>query len=347
MKDMVSIIVPIYNAESTIQRCIRALLNQDYSNIEIILVDDGSSDMSFEVCKEYSRKNAIVYSYHIDNAGVSNARNYGIEKANGKWLVFVDVDDELEKNAISVAIGYQQRYNCDTICWNSKYIEQTGTRLMTSFNPKLHIISAEGLSCLLDALYIEPVGEKHFGDYFRASWGKMYLAEIIKKNRLKFPINVKIGEDAIFLIDYFAHCRNVILVNEYLYKYYITETSVTGKYKQNFFELQMEEYCEMCQTLKRNSFDIKNASVAFWHRAEKDFIHNELKRTKNLLEIGKITGSLLKNHTVRKYLRIYDGKGIRSYIRSLLICMKLYLLVGIIDTAIIKKKLQSSEIERI
>src|SRR5690554_865847 len=98
---LVSVIVPVYNVDQYLHRCIQSILNQSYSNLEILLINDGSSDSSGEICNEYERKDARVTVIHQENNGVSVARNVGLENVRGYWFCFVDSDDEIERNYIS------------------------------------------------------------------------------------------------------------------------------------------------------------------------------------------------------------------------------------------------------
>ena len=110
--EMVSVIIPIYNTQKYLKRCMDSVIEQTYQNIEIILIDDGSSDNSLEICKKYQENDKRVYIISGKNCGVSHARNLGIDKAKGKYLYFVDSDDYLEKEAIEkMLIEYKMRNN--------------------------------------------------------------------------------------------------------------------------------------------------------------------------------------------------------------------------------------------
>ena len=99
-EELVSIVVPIYNMGNTLERCVNSLLYQSYSNIEILLIDDGSTDNSLEICNELKKKDSRILVYHTENRGSGPARNTGIENANGRYIYFPDADDKLEKDSI-------------------------------------------------------------------------------------------------------------------------------------------------------------------------------------------------------------------------------------------------------
>ncbi len=112
---MITVIVPIYNTEKYIRRCINSIINQTYKNLEIILVDDGSTDNSFNICKEYEKKDARIKYYKKKNEGQGEARNYGLERANGDWISFVDSDDWIKEDMYEDMIGISEKYEVDLI----------------------------------------------------------------------------------------------------------------------------------------------------------------------------------------------------------------------------------------
>lgn len=337
MGELVSIVVPVYNAEKTIKRCINSLINQTYKELEIILIDDGSRDSSCFLCKKAAiEDNRIKYLYQ-ENKGVSAARNYGISVCTGQWILFVDADDELELNAVQIVMEIQKIGMYDTVCWNAFYVDGKNKTKMNVFCPPTKIFSVSEKQELIYAMYIDD-NENYYGDYFRACWGKLLSAEIIKKNCLEFPEGVPIGEDALFLVRYFNNCKNVILTSRYLYNYYRGEETVTRKYKDNFYELQKKEFDSLEQILKIEKLEEKEIFISFWHKAEKNYIQNELKSTDGIIKrIKRIIQYLNKDH-VRCYLSIYDGKGLKSRIRSLLEKCSLCIILAMIDYLVLARK---------
>ena len=101
MKDLISVIVPVYNVEKYLNKCLDSIISQTYTNLEIILIDDGSTDNCGKICDEYASKDKRIKVIHKENAGVSSARNYGIQCATGDWIMFVDSDDWIEFDAIN------------------------------------------------------------------------------------------------------------------------------------------------------------------------------------------------------------------------------------------------------
>lgn len=122
----ISIIVPIYNVEKYIRQCLDSIVNQTYRNLEIILVDDGSPDACGAVCDEYAKMDGRITVIHKENAGVGAARNDGIDRATGEWLMFVDPDDWLELDCCENAIKAAQKSDCDVIYFQSDKRDKTG-----------------------------------------------------------------------------------------------------------------------------------------------------------------------------------------------------------------------------
>lgn len=123
-----SIIVPVYNVERYLSRCIESLINQTYSNIEILLIDDGSSDQSPEICDEYSKKYGNIVVYHKKNGGLSDARNYGLERASGEYILFVDSDDYINKDSCQSFYSYlkeHDKHRIDIVSGNIVRLEES------------------------------------------------------------------------------------------------------------------------------------------------------------------------------------------------------------------------------
>lgn len=203
MNILISIIIPVYNAEENIRRCVDSILRQTYANYEVILVDDGSTDTSGKICDEYASAHANIHVFHIPNHGVSHARNYGIQKSSGQYVTFVDSDDFLSETALELlargkgiltyfSIG---QYNLDT----SQY-EQEITHLETT-----------DIS-LGNKNDVEKIGQM---DLLAVGYpyGKLFDMDVIKKNNLHFDERIKNHEDHIFCFDYLL-CVNDVHVEK-------------------------------------------------------------------------------------------------------------------------------------
>ena len=330
MKDLVSIIIPVYNSADVLKRCINSALSQCYPSLEIIFIDDGSTDHSGEILDDISQKNSNVIVLHADNHGVSHARNLGLDKAHGKWIMFLDADDTLCDNAVQKAVDYAEKFQCDTVCFNAYRITTTKTSEMKDIYPDGYIVDSPKKNELLNALYDYP-SENYFGEYFRACWGKLLSSEIIQKNGIRFPEDLKIGEDAVFLSDYFFYSRKVLFCNYFIYNYYLTLSSATGCYKNNLISMQKTEFSYLYKTLAKYGIKSDDLKILFWVKSKNDFIHNEFKNSKNINKIIASTADYLKDPDVSRYLSFHNNSGIKSFLRALLIKLHLYKLVSFID----------------
>lgn len=192
-----SIIVPVYNTEKYLQRCVESILQQDCREFELILVDDGSSDSSAEICDWY-KKEENVFVYHKMNGGVSSARNFGLKYARGKWIWFVDSDDYIVKGSLKKLYNFILENPCDLYIFNNDTREKV---LEKSFDIFL---------------------EKYYFSYnlgFQL-WNKIYLNSNIKRNKLQFDEEETIGEDLLFNMNYYLHMeRGIYFVGENYYFY--------------------------------------------------------------------------------------------------------------------------------
>ena len=182
---LVSIIIPIYNVENYIKKCIESCVNQTYKNVEIILVDDGSTDSSGKIADSLKKSDNRIFVYHIKNGGVSRARNYGINKANGKYVCFVDSDDYLSDDFVSYMVELLHYTNSD-FCFSKNCYISCDQKQVTK-EKRYSVNSVDGTRILLSP-YVE-VG----------CWNKLYKAELLKQNAITFSTELFYGEGLDFI----------------------------------------------------------------------------------------------------------------------------------------------------
>ena len=204
---MISIIVPVYNVEKYLERCIESLINQTYQNIEIILIDDGSSDNCGEICDKYAKVDSRIKVIHQVNSGVSVARNAGLMAAKGEYIGFIDSDDFVNSDMYETLLTSMIKNDCDIAIGGYDYVDETGT-ISRPYNEKgTEILSRH------DTLYkqfdIEPT--IRFGVV-----NKLYKSELI--DDIKFPEDLKSGEDGVFLYEYLKKISKAAFVHKPLYK---------------------------------------------------------------------------------------------------------------------------------
>lgn len=213
----ISVIVPAYNVEKVVGRCVESLLEQTYADFELILVNDGSADRTGEICDFYAMKDQRVRVIHQTNSGVSIARNKGLEIAEGKYVVFVDSDDYVEKDFLQYL--YVNRSDL-TIC---------GFVAEDERNNCLYYIKYEALSYPSKNLIDYVTLYKKRTIY--SPYGKLFLNSIIESNNLRFPEGINWGEDAMFMADYLQYAEFVKVIENTGYHYvrYDKENTLSTK----------------------------------------------------------------------------------------------------------------------
>ena len=185
MKKVVSVIIPVYNVEEFIFRTVESVMNQDYKNIEIILVDDGSPDNSAKIIDELAKKDDRITCVHKENGGVSSARNAGLKIASGEYVTFIDGDDWVEPKYISYLLNLVESNNCEIGMNKNNYSDYN-----TKSNEEEYVVSAEKA---IEWIYL--------GDIFVAVWNKIYSMQFLKKNNIIFDEKIWYGEGMLFNID--------------------------------------------------------------------------------------------------------------------------------------------------
>lgn len=223
----VSIVVPVYNSERYINHCLDSIISQDFDNLDIIIIDDGSTDNSFAVCKDYKNRDCRVKLFKQQNKGVSAARNKGINEAIGEYIVFIDSDDYIESNFISSLLKLLINESVDLVITNYKIIN-TATGI-TEYNAK-----KESKLVSTYSFFYDYWKNYHLG-YVNAPWNKIFKMSIIKDNNLRFPTDISMGEDGYFNVKYLHYCKNIYIYEEYLYNFRIHPTQSTKKIFKNHF----------------------------------------------------------------------------------------------------------------
>lgn len=225
MNDLISIIIPVYNSSAYLDKCIGSVLMQTYKNIEVILINDGSADDSFEICQKYAENDHRIKLINKDNGGVSSARNAGIKASTGRYIAFADSDDTISPDFCSKMLEGASNAASSPyliICGYDFINESTGA--IKHFIPaQKNILNREDL----DNNYLQLFNDRHF----LSVWGKLFSAEIIKGNDIYFNEHIHIGEDFVFLHEYLTHIPgiNVKLLSEALYMYYVHKTQSLTK----------------------------------------------------------------------------------------------------------------------
>lgn len=237
---MISIVVPVYNGEKYIEDCVKSILRQTYSDWELILIDNASTDDSLEVCKEFAdRDDRIQVLHQHRNLGVSVARNLGIEKSRGEFITFIDVDDWVEKDYLERLAAIQKKKNADmVICEYHKAYDKEREFLKSQFLKKSASVSTETncteehirqdkKKCQLKVYEVKEYLEKYFLRGNTHCWGVLFDRELL--DGIYFPKGVTIGEDMLYLLDVAANAKIIVVTNYKGYHYYINESGAMNK----------------------------------------------------------------------------------------------------------------------
>lgn len=222
---MISVIVPVYNAVDLLQRCVDSLELQTYKNLEVLLIDDGSTDGSSLLCDEYANKYPNVKVYHKKNGGNSSARNYGIEHAKGDWLYFCDDDDYVYPHALEQLA--QDSMGCYGSIGGYELCDVDGNLITKMRGGHKQIIPAYTfVKWFLHHPFYKDLG---------AVWIKLFRRDVIEKYRIRFREDILTAEDFIFTVDYFCHCEGDVSFNsDVIYKHYNNTTSFSRKFGKEY-----------------------------------------------------------------------------------------------------------------
>lgn len=214
---LVSIIIPVYNCEAYIQECVEKLVEQTYSKIEIILVDDGSKDQSADRCLELVERYANVRYFYQDNSGPSVARNKGLENANGEYVMFVDADDFVKSNIVEVLLNVMND-ETDIVCCSYELLETGATEKM--FDEDFVAASL----CEKEPIFIQLMDVTYGHSSKNATaigvpWAKLFRKSLFDKYGIRFDSSLRRMQDNALIMQAVYYARRIVYVNQYLYRY--------------------------------------------------------------------------------------------------------------------------------
>lgn len=285
MRSVVSIIVPVYNAEKYLHRCIDSILAQTYTDFEILLINDGSKDKSGKICDKYATVDNRIHVFHKKNGGASAARNYGLDKAVGKYICFIDADDWVDSNYIESLIPSDGEDM--VIC---SFVKET---MMPAFlsnivRDKRNIEAS--LHLLIDHMAV------------CSPCCKIMRSDIIKRNNIRFDVNVSAGEDMLFICDYFsAGLDKIRTISLPLYHYYVADNASLS---HRIVDFQTTEYVLEC--IKER---IDNLSCVYEWNSDDGYKRHISTQLNNFIAYINNVPSLFKR--VQLYKKVIDNKHIR------------------------------------
>lgn len=226
-----SIIVPIYNTEKYLNKCIDSILKQTYSNFELILVDDGSTDSSGEICDDYAKKYDFIKVIHQENLGVSVARNVGLDVARYEWISFVDSDDWVESEVLEILSKHIVDENADIYSFNMNVSNESGSLVRTCiFNKENRIFIFENENERFNYFYNILVQ----GKAGQTVWERVFRKDIIEKNNLRFiSRDIVSAEDQAFVFQYMLYVNKISALSDIFYNYRVRKGSLTNIVDRN------------------------------------------------------------------------------------------------------------------
>ena len=296
----ISIIVPVYNAEKYLRQCLDSILNQSFSDFEVLLVDDGSKDDSEKICDEYAVKDKRVHVCHQANQGVSVARNVGLENAQGEWMYFPDADDIVMPNALNMMMSFADKTIEYIMCGYEVY-DENGACTYSIEERKQKIIDR-------DAALIEMFAPTDYR-YQGYLWNKLFRASIIKENSLSFVRGIKFNEDRLFNVEYLCHVKyKVVYTTTPIYQYIERTNSAMASLTQRFnpaFITDLDAFVRMRKVLLKTqiSKDIITAHAdAMYHSVGRYYSMCNKFAATSVDKVWKVETRLYKGVGFRKYL---------------------------------------------
>jgi len=255
----ISIIVPVYNVEKYIERCINSLRKQSIEDIEIILVDDSSTDLSLEICKKAANEDSRIKIIHKVNEGAGKARNAALEAATGEYIGFVDSDDFVDINMFKTLYEKAMEYNSDLIISGVLFVDgnmfsEKGECIRkTYFDKDTHFETEEDLKKLRMGIVGALPEDEDDSKYGMSIWKNLFRHEIIKKNNLVFESEREmLSEDALFMIDYISCIEKATGISEAFYNYCRNGDSISKSYKKDRFEKSLVFVNEVEKRFKKD-----------------------------------------------------------------------------------------------
>lgn len=328
---LVSIIVPVYNAEKYLNRCIDSILSQTMTDFELLLIDDGSKDESGCICDEYAEKDARVRVFHKPNGGVSSARNLGLDNAKGKWITFVDADDRCSCNYLEHLLSKVDD-DTDLIISYAVICDSTGEK--AEVYPEYRVNATN-----FERLFVD--SDMH---WHTSPWAKLYRASIIYENSLRFNEMMHIGEDADFLFSFMLITDKIYVSSDTDY-YYTCDVSGSLTKRINTIDSEIASYrtilCLVNRTIQqKNIKDNRSLDNLGW------LVASYVRRVLNSLYYNDAQSyqriDLIKSLDIDSYIRYSKNALWKEQVGRVLLYFGQYRLYDIMRQFVATRKLSKS-----
>ncbi len=325
-ENMVSVIIPVYNSEKYLQRCVDSVLKQTYQNLEVLLIDDGSKDGSGTVCDEYAVQDCRVRVIHKENTGVSDTRNVGLDHAKGDYILFIDSDDYIDEVMVEKLLNRALKDNSDIVM--CRYcIDRAGVILPINMQYKDEYVCFEDIKSGLLQLYYT---DYHTGLY--SLWNKLIKKSVYSTDGIRFDTTLKRGEDAWFVFQCLKRCSRVDYIDESYYYYYQNDSSVM----HTLYEDQYEKWVDMRKRLlkENESLGLKIDFNLFY----REFLYKTVIYCKDLVASHKRRHAEEKMGDIDFKKAARYQKGLPLHIRSVLALSSIHPRLGVLFLQLWEKK---------
>ncbi|MCR5149704.1 MAG: glycosyltransferase [Clostridiales bacterium] len=331
MSTGISVIMPFYNAEKFLNEAVSSVLSQTMDNIELILVDDGSSDTSCDIVDAFSKNDDRIKIIHQQNSGVSSARNAALKIARGKYIGFVDADDFIMPEMYEALYDIAEKNGADIVCSGFDYISSDGKEIIDTSCPPYKdgvIYGREEIKKF--------ASEMHTLSSFLYIWRSIFSRELIEKNGISFNEDLSIGEDTLFAMNCFLSADKVVGCEKRFYRYRINnDSAMRRKYKPDFASnliLQYNEKMKLCESYFPELKDVYIKDAAeytlknLWCGLFSNIYNNDLKLKQRIHRLKEISGSVMFRDAFLNYdIDILKSRSVDWFALKLLKSKRIFL----------------------
>ena len=298
-----TVFTPAYNRAHTIGRTYKSLCSQKCKDFVWLIVDDGSTDNTLELCNEYSNKDLRIFVFTQENKGPASARNFGLNNARGKYILFLDSDDDLSENIVFELVNEMSSKKVDFVCCGYFEGDILKKGNLTIKNTKCYTGDVRGFLHNIDQLLTSGI--------LQAPWAKLYKKDLISYYKILFPENMVYGEDTIFVYEYLSRVNNASMLEKPLYYHLIYQGSLSNRLVNNITDINIQLYTKLLNLLKRWDIPKKEEKIS------KHFINSIIYGTntffKNEYRLSKIErkkqiNKILDDDFVKEFIFKYPLK---------------------------------------
>ena len=312
---LVTVVVPVYNVEKYLDRCIESIVNQTYKHLEIILVDDGSPDNCPQMCDNWAKKDGRIKVLHKENAGAGMARNTGIKNSSGDYILFVDSDDYIHLKTIEECVCEIAKTQADVVMFGRSTAFAEGTVKDTPVvTDECYFSGNEVLDNILPGLFVH---ERGIGI---SSCNKLFNLQLIKDNNIKYKSEREIlSEDAAFHLELFGYVKSISIIKKCFYYYFKNENSFSRSYKKELQQLNnnfLEHCIQVCEKYE-NKNQLINCVCARYHiyalAGMKQIVNSDLSENVKKEEIYRFFKDEVLNKTLTENVLNNEKKSIKLF----------------------------------